>query len=171
MKGNGSQCRFMCQDKEHPLYLEEGECKQCDGHCSSCVSGSDRECRECKDPYYLGKYSECIYTDCANYPNTFSSQGICLLCDENCLGCSNYSYNCLACAPQYFLFKDTNINYCIPHCPTAYYSNTQLYICQRIYIYIYIYSMPRILRSMRGNRNSKYRYTINNRFKVHTVRI
>ena len=133
-----STCNFLCKS-EDALYLNTSTftCKTCHENCLSCIGHSSTLCTKCLPPYQLGNNTECLYSDCSNYPNTFSSDYICQSCDSKCDGCLGTSNNCLSCHTPYLFWGVSNS--CLLICPLRFYSYVDMHICQGIYIYIYIY--------------------------------
>ena len=123
-----------------PIFLKQDKYYPCNNHCSLCVDESDKDCIECNPPYYLGNKTECIYTNCLNYHNTYPEGKVCHDCETSCDECVGQANNCTKCVIPFYLFKDI-INTCIYQCPFGYYQfiYNDIRICQRIYIYIYIY--------------------------------
>ena len=136
-------CILMCNSPGISLYLNttSNTCKSCHINCAICFGSSEFECSQCLHPFYLGNNQECVYTDCANYPNTFPNNYICQECHPNCDGCIYTTNNCLACLSPYLKLPSSTS--CSPSCPSKYYPYLTLQICQRdnihIYIYIYLY--------------------------------
>ena len=134
-------CLFLCESEDHsPLFLDldSNTCKYCHPNCLICLNDSNITCTKCIFPFYLGNKNECIYKNCSEYSNTFAStEYICEDCHPTCDGCVELPNKCIKCASQYFMLQE--ISTCLLECPLLYYTNQLTKLCDRKYIYIYIY--------------------------------
>ena len=119
----------------------------CDFPCKTCETAAPLQCLTCfpqnaavfgvlvNQPYLYvpAPIQECVVICPSHY--YINSPDTCGICNSNCLECNLTSTTCTAC------YNDTYLHeaYCMfPPCPPHYYQNDLDWLCQRIYIYIYI---------------------------------
>ena len=121
----------------------------CDFPCQTCEISNPINCESCfpeLDPahpidipqayFFIVNLKQCL-DEC---PLTYyeNETAVCDLCDSNfCEGCDVTPTNCTSCYPDKFLHMYS----CITPCPPHYYQNDIDWLCERKYIYIYIYKL------------------------------
>lgn len=133
-----NSCKYECPDGYY-RNNSSFQCSSCDPACRTCKDGSRNYCFSCNNitngsittQYYLVIGSTFCDTECplgqfisTSFPNN------CQMCDDNCVGCSVFSWNCTqsnGCKAN--LFYNNLSSSCVSVCPDGTFANPGTKLC------------------------------------------
>ena len=133
LQPSSTTCLGSCPSTGYYPNTASQVCSPCDASCSTCAGSANTQCSACKTNYFLQPNSTTCLGSCPStgyYPNTTSQ--ICIPCNVSCAQCTGpANTQCSACNSSYFL--QPNSTTCLGSCPTNYWEDVSINICQLCY--------------------------------------
>ncbi|MCI4381190.1 hypothetical protein PGIGA_G00248710 [Pangasianodon gigas] len=120
-------CVSMCPDGYYSD-MNEHECLKCHVTCAVCHGHHSNDCLICK--VGLFRLGNTCLQKCPSRFYGNDTSGTCEPCDPSCMECSGSGEtHCLGCRDGYFMLTHEGI--CVHVCPSDYFADTSLKVCQQ----------------------------------------